>query len=169
MEKDLCGIIIEDNRMVAKHLERECERFPGVKIIGNYENCYDAFSILHQESLHFILLDMELPGIHGKDFLNEIELNIPIIITSDYENYAVEMKNKNVLAYIKKPVAPKNLLGIFSKIKSLQSDHKQLQDNHNKKIPFLRDTDSSENTLIIKMENKEEKPTPIFRNVLSKW
>jgi len=76
-----------------------------------------AQSILHKTPIDLILLDLEMPGMSGMDFLDAIHNNtsfyfIPIIIVSSHgtEDSIKRAKKKGASDFIVKPCNPKTLI-----------------------------------------------------------
>jgi response regulator RpfG family c-di-GMP phosphodiesterase len=89
---------------------------------GTFEVCLAknsdiAMTILDSTRIDLILMDMEMPGLSGIDFLNVIHQNpsyyyIPIIIVSSHgtANVIVDAKKAGAKDFVVKPVTPKTLL-----------------------------------------------------------
>jgi DNA-binding NtrC family response regulator len=76
-----------------------------------------AQSILHKAPIDVILLDLEMPGMSGLDFLNAIHNNtsfyfLPIIIVSSHgtEDSIKKAKKNGASGFIVKPCNPKSLI-----------------------------------------------------------
>ena len=77
-----------------------------------------AKTILQTIEVNMILLDMDMPGLSGMDFLDELQksdsyYHIPVIIVSSYgtADVIVEAKKGGASDFVVKPIVPKTLLG----------------------------------------------------------
>jgi DNA-binding response OmpR family regulator len=106
--RDATILIIDDSKMVTRHIEK-------VLHVRNYKtlsaiNAKEAFEVLETRSFNLIVLDMELPDIHGLEFLQKIRLQerfdlLPIIAISGSNDAETVRKALKLGAgdYIKKP------------------------------------------------------------------
>ena len=88
----------------------------------NYEislakNINIAKTILAKTAVDMILLDMDLPGVSGMDFLNIIHsdilyYSIPVIVVSSYgtQDVIIDAQKYGAVDFVVKPISPKTLL-----------------------------------------------------------
>jgi response regulator RpfG family c-di-GMP phosphodiesterase len=76
-----------------------------------------AMTVLNTTEIDMILLDMEMPGVSGIEFLKELQRNpsfyyIPVIIVSSHgtPDVIIEAKKAGARDFVVKPIAPKILL-----------------------------------------------------------
>ena len=116
-------LVVDDNLATLAELRTILEGSYEVHLAKNVEQ---AKTILHQTLIELILLDLEMPGMSGMDFLDAIHNNtsfyyIPIIIVSAHGtgDFIVKAKKKGASDFIVKPCNPKKLLEkIYSVLKT---------------------------------------------------
>ena len=84
-------IIVDDDMMARKGLERLCDKSELLNTIGICENATQAMEMLSKEVIDLIFLDIEMPEITGIEFL-ENAVSLPqVIFTITYLSH----RNKN--------------------------------------------------------------------------
>ncbi len=97
-------IIVDDELMARKSLERLCEQHDSLHLIGIFENAEDALQFLSKESINLIWLDVEMPGLSGFDLLKNLTSMPQVIMTTSKVEYAFEAYQYQVTDYIQKPI-----------------------------------------------------------------
>ena len=69
--------IIEDHAIVRDGLKELFNSVEGYRVIGVAENGIDAIKVIKDKSPHVIILDMNLPLMHGADVIKELRPLVP--------------------------------------------------------------------------------------------
>lgn len=69
--------IIEDHAIVRDGLRDLFNSVEGYRVIGEAENGVDAIKVIKEKSPHVIILDMNLPLMHGADVIKELRPLVP--------------------------------------------------------------------------------------------
>ena len=97
-------LIVDDDLMARKSIERLCERNEHLQLLGIFDNGNDALAYLEKESVDLLFLDIEMPELSGIELLNQlIELPMVIFTTSKTE-YAFDAFEFQAIDFIKKPI-----------------------------------------------------------------
>ncbi|WP_350293946.1 response regulator [uncultured Croceitalea sp.] len=91
------------------------------------KQCYtalEAINYLQKSSVDFIFLDIEMPRLKGLDFLKTLQNPPEVIITTAYQEYALEGYELNVVDYLLKPFSLERFLKAIGKLRasSIKSD-----------------------------------------------
>ena len=85
--------IIENETIAVEQLERMLVKLiPNINIVntsGSVRECIDWFSN-PQNSADLVFMDVELSDGNCFDILDEVDINVPIIITTVYDTYAIK-------------------------------------------------------------------------------
>ncbi len=100
----LTCLIIDDELMARKALERLCEKRPELQIVAICENAEDALVILNNQEIDMIFLDVEMSGLTGLQLLDNLSYLPSIIMTSSKTEYAFDAFQYQVSDYLKKPI-----------------------------------------------------------------
>lgn len=97
-------IIVEDEVMARKSLQRLCEQHESLELAAVFENAEDALVYLSTEKTDLIWLDVEMPGLSGFDLLESLTSIPQIIMTTTKTEYAFDAYQYQVTDYLKKPI-----------------------------------------------------------------
>src|SRR4051794_4963984 len=96
-------LIIDDEPIARKVLQEFIQDIAYLELIGQAENPVKALSILDENEVDLIFLDINMPKINGIEFLKNSKTNAMIIMTTAYSDYAIEAFGLDVLDYLLKP------------------------------------------------------------------
>ncbi|ADB42228.1 LytR/AlgR family response regulator transcription factor [Spirosoma linguale] len=100
----LSCIIVEDEAMSRKALQRLCEQHNSLHLLGVFDNARSALDYLADQTVDLIWLDVEMPGLSGFDLLEQLPSIPYVILTTGKIEYAFEAFQYNVTDYLKKPL-----------------------------------------------------------------
>jgi len=158
------AVIIDDEQLAIESLQWEIENFSNdVKIIESFTNPKEAVSGINYLKPDLVFLDIEMPEIDGFQLLQLLDYhNFDLIITTAYNQYAIQAFKANAIDYLLKPIDPDDLLQAIEKVKIRQLNNNSTKNienvlnklitndlNQNKKIPL------SLNSKIILVEPSE--------------
>src|SRR5688572_9362842 len=115
MQKYKC-IIIEDEPIAAEVLEDYIGQVPFLELRTVCRDAIYAMEFLQKEPVEVIFLDIHLPKIKGLDFIKTLKNPPKIIITSAYQEYALQGYELNVVDYLLKPIDFNRFLTAVNKI-----------------------------------------------------
>ncbi|HTF29943.1 MAG TPA: response regulator transcription factor [Flavitalea sp.] len=117
MEKYNC-IIVEDEPLAAEILQDYVQQISFLQLKGICRNAIEAVELLQSNKIHVIFLDIHLPRIKGIDFVRTLKNPPLVIITSAYQEYALQGYELNVIDYLLKPIEFNRFLMAVNKIKA---------------------------------------------------
>jgi DNA-binding LytR/AlgR family response regulator len=104
MDKIKC-IIIDDEPIAVDYLKKYVEQMPQLELVASFNAAMDAYTFLQKEQVDLILLDIQMPGLTGLDFIRTLSHRPHIILTTAYSEYALEGFELNVTDYLLKPIS----------------------------------------------------------------
>jgi len=116
--KTLKAIIIDDEPLAHNVILKYASDIPFLEIVGQFYLATEAYNILNEQKIDFMLLDINMPVIKGLDFLRTLENKPEVIITSAYEEYALEGFELQVTDYLLKPFRFERFLKAVNQIRS---------------------------------------------------
>ncbi|QIP14150.1 response regulator transcription factor [Spirosoma aureum] len=100
----LTCIIVEDELMSRKSLQRLCEQHGSLEVLGAFDSATTALDFLAEQMVDLIWLDIELPGLTGFEMLEKLP-SIPfVVLTTSKTEYAFDAFQYQVTDYLKKPI-----------------------------------------------------------------
>jgi DNA-binding LytR/AlgR family response regulator len=122
MENLKC-IIVDDEIMARKSLERLCKKTENLEVIAICENAEEAIDFLKKDTVDLIFLDIEMPGLTGIEFLSAVSILPQIIFTTSKTEYAFEAFQHQVTDYLQKPIDYSRFLLAVEKAVEIQKQN----------------------------------------------
>ncbi|MES2747887.1 MAG: LytTR family DNA-binding domain-containing protein [Bacteroidota bacterium] len=116
MEKYNC-VIIEDEPLASEIVKDYINQVPFLNLVAVCEDAIYAMDILQKQKIDLIFLDINLPKLKGFDFIKTINNPPNIIITTAYNEYALQGYEFNVVDYLMKPIEFNRFLMAVNKLK----------------------------------------------------
>ena len=99
------AIIVDDEPLAQQVIVQYTKDIPSLEIVGSCNNAMEANTLLTNEEIDLMFLDVNMPRISGIDFLKNLTKPPMVILTTAYTDYALEAFELNILDYLKKPFA----------------------------------------------------------------
>jgi len=112
-------IIVDDEPVARKVLEEYIEDVHFLQLTAKAENPVKANAVLNNESIDLMFLDINMPKMSGIEFLRSSSHLPMTILTTAYEEYALDGFEFNVLDYLVKPISFERFLKACNKAKEL--------------------------------------------------
>ena len=141
--KPIKCIIIDDEPIAIEYLREYVNTIPELLLTGTYQNAKEALSLIQNQEVDLIFIDIEMPEISGLEFVKTLETAPAIIFTTAYPQYAVEGFNLNAVDYLLKPIGLERFKQAIQKVHKEISIQAGLQPIENKFI-FLKNGYKSE-------------------------
>ncbi|MEO0732913.1 MAG: LytTR family DNA-binding domain-containing protein [Bacteroidota bacterium] len=97
------ALIIDDEPLAHKVILQYASDIPFLAIVGQCYKATEAYAFLEGGDVDLLFLDINMPRLKGLDFLRTLERPPRVIITSAYEEYALEGYELRVVDYLLKP------------------------------------------------------------------
>jgi DNA-binding LytR/AlgR family response regulator len=115
MQKFNC-IIVEDEPLAAEVLKEYVSQVPFLQLKGECTDAIYAMEILQREKIDLIFLDIHLPRLKGLDFIKTLKTPPQVVITTAYQDYALQGYEFNVIDYLLKPIEFGRFLTAMNKL-----------------------------------------------------
>lgn len=140
-------LIVEDERFAYLEIKRMMAKLsPDYTLAGGTESVADTILFLKNNPVDLILMDIRLADGNCFEIFEQIQVSIPIIFTTAYDEYAIQAFKLNSIDYLLKPVEEDELSAALKKlqqqntVKNTPFDYKKIEDallGHHKKSRFL--------------------------------
>jgi DNA-binding LytR/AlgR family response regulator len=115
MKKYNC-IIVEDEPLAAEVLQDYVSQVPFLELKGVCTNAMNAMDMLQKEKIDLVFLDIHLPKLKGLDFLKTVRNPPHVIVTTAYQEYALQGYELSILDYLLKPIEFNRFLMAVNKL-----------------------------------------------------
>lgn len=118
-------IIIDDERLARAEVKRALSNYPEFTVLGEASNVDEAITLIEQEQVDLIFLDIHMPEKSGFDLLEELAIVPEVVFTTAYHQYAVKAFEVNALDYLVKPLRDERFASTIEKVKKKLAKKKE--------------------------------------------
>ena len=97
-------IIVDDEQHAIDILEIYISQTPTLHLSGSTTNPIEAFQMVASQKTDLIFLDIHMPELSGIDFIKAINGKVKVILTTAYNEFAIESYELDVVDYLLKPI-----------------------------------------------------------------
>ena len=102
-------LIVDDERLARNELKRLLQAHPNCEVVAEAASAREALTILAEQHIDLVFLDIQMPEITGIELANEIPATTRFVFVTAYNGYALDAFSLNAVDYLLKPVAPERL------------------------------------------------------------
>lgn len=115
-------VIIEDEKLSAEHLLRLLKKLePEVELLANLDSVKRSVAELRKGiNCDLMFVDVHLADGISFEIFSKVDLQVPIIFTTAFDEYAIKAFKLNSVDYLLKPVNVEDLKQALDKFKRLQ-------------------------------------------------
>src|SRR5688572_19652192 len=104
-ESPLRALLVDDERLVRKHLRQLLAEHPAVTVVGEAGSVAEAATLARLHRPDVIFLDVQMPPTTGFDLLPLLEPAPAIIFVTAHDEFAIRAFAVSAADYLLKPVA----------------------------------------------------------------
>lgn len=134
-------IIVDDEPLARRVIKKYMLKIPSLKLVKECSNAIEAISVLHENKVDLIFLDIKMPELSGLEFLKTLSDPPLVILTTAFSEYALEGYEYSVVDYLLKPIAFNRFLKAVNKAIERKGEKKSIHtddDLQEKKYILLR-------------------------------
>lgn len=98
-------MIIDDEPLAVRLLGDYVTKTEGLALAGQFTNPIEALQSLDTTKVDLLFLDIQMPELSGIQFAKIIKGKYPVILTTAYEEYALQGYDLDVVDYLLKPIS----------------------------------------------------------------
>lgn len=110
-------LAVDDEPHALEVLQVYTEKIPFLEMYKTTTSPWEAIKIIQEEDIHLLFLDIHMNELTGLQLLETYNVNCPVIITSAYQQYAIDGYNFDVVDYLLKPFSFERFLKAVNKVK----------------------------------------------------
>lgn len=112
----LKAIAIDDEPLALTVLDSFCKKTAGITLEKTFLKTGEALAFLAEEPVDLVFLDINMPSLTGTELARKLPVDIQVIFTTAYSQYAVEGFNLNATDYLLKPFTYERFLQAVEKV-----------------------------------------------------
>ncbi len=109
-------LIVDDEPLALDLLESHIVAMDDLEVAGRCSNALDAGTILRQQRIDLLFLDIQMPGLTGIELIRTLQNRPKIILTTAYKEYAFDAFQLDAADYLLKPISFSNFLRSINKV-----------------------------------------------------
>jgi two-component system LytT family response regulator len=127
----LRAIIVEDEKTSREILRNYLAKYcPKVELIGEAANVDDALSIIRNNELDLVFLDVEMPYGNAFDLLDKVgDRQFETVFVTAYNHYAIDALNAHASYYLLKPISIETLIEAVDYVSEIKKKENSLQNS----------------------------------------
>lgn len=139
-------LIIDDEPLAINVIKSYLQQIDDFEISETFNNAIDGLNFLKSNTVDVIFLDINMPVLDGINFIKSLENPPLLIITSAYDEFALETYELDVLDYLIKPIEFPRFMKALNKV------NRRLENN-----TTISDTSQNRPYLFVKIDKKKMK------------
>ena len=108
-------IAIDDEPFALELIADDIRKIPFLELVGQFNNPLDAYDLIRRGQVDLIFLDIQMPTLTGLQFLRTLTNPPMVVLTTAYEEYALDGYAFDVVDYLLKPIPFERFLKAVSK------------------------------------------------------
>ncbi|MBP1663107.1 MAG: ypdB 3 [Bacteroidetes bacterium] len=113
-------IIIEDEEIARENIQDIIIKIrPNYQLISTLESVEESIKFLEIEDVDLIFMDIDLGDGNCFDILEHVDVKVPIIFTTAYNDYALEAFKVHSIDYLLKPIVEDDVMRALEKLESM--------------------------------------------------
>ncbi|OEK01116.1 DNA-binding response regulator [Roseivirga sp. 4D4] len=139
-------LIIDDEPIAHRIIEGYAKNLSQLTKVGNCHSAFEALDLLQSQTVDLIFLDINMPQLSGFDLLKTLSNPPKVIVTTAYQEFALEGYELNVIDYLLKPFSFERFLKAVNKVKT--SSKKAVRENVD---------EQADESIFLKQDRKQRK------------
>lgn len=119
--------VVEDEILLAEELSDMITSLDSsYEVVAKLQSIEDAVDWFQANSCDLIFMDIQLSDGLSFSIFEKLEIEIPVIFTTAYDEYAIQAFTVNSIGYILKPIKKEEVNKAIHKYQSLTNNYKQI-------------------------------------------
>ncbi len=97
-------LIVDDEELARELIEAHLSQLNDFEVVASCASAIEASSVLKDQSVDLMFLDIEMPVLKGTDFYKNLLHKPKVIFTTAYGDYAVDGFDLDAVDYLLKPI-----------------------------------------------------------------
>ena len=130
-------LIVDDEPIARNILEKYIIKTPGLQLVGQLDNALEVVEFLKNHKVDLIFLDINMPKLTGFEFLKTLNNPPKVIVTTAYQEFALEGYELNISDYLLKPFSFERFVKAINKAIGTIEKQKTDQNSNSESLRFF--------------------------------
>ena len=109
-------IIVDDENLAHDIIKGYCDALPNLTLVQHCYDAIEAMDCLRNHEVDLMFLDLNMPKLKGFEFLKALQNPPKVIVTTAYQEHALEGFELNILDYLLKPFSFERFVKAINKV-----------------------------------------------------
>lgn len=109
-------LIVDDEYIAHDIIKEYADMLPNMELAKHCYDALEALDYLNKQEVDLIFLDLNMPKLKGFEFLRTLSKSPKVIVTTAYQEHALEGYELNVVDYLLKPFSFARFLTAVNKV-----------------------------------------------------
>jgi DNA-binding LytR/AlgR family response regulator len=120
-------MVIDDEPLAIQLLANHISKVSFLELASSFNNPMEALISFNTDPADIIFLDIQMPQLTGIQFMKLLQNRAQVVITSAYEQYAIDGFEHNVTDYLLKPISFERFYKAVEKAHNLKNPAQKLE------------------------------------------
>ncbi len=116
-------VIVDDEPLAIQLLSDYVRKTPDLELAEAFSNPIEALQYLQGQTDLLLFLDVQMPELTGIQVMKILNQRLPVILTTAYEQYALQGYEHNVVDYLMKPISYDRF---YQAVQKVENDERNL-------------------------------------------
>lgn len=119
MKNKMKTLLVDDEPLALDYLNSMLSAESDLDIVGRCRNGKDALTVLRNQSIDLVFLDVQMPVMSGLEVVANCQADVMpmVVFVTAYDQYALEAFDLNAVDYLLKPLDPERLERALARIR----------------------------------------------------
>lgn len=150
-------IAVDDEPLALEIIKDYCAKVPFLNLMHAFDNAIDTMEYLRNNRVDLILLDIQMEDLTGIQLLNALKVKPYVIMTTAYDNYAIQGFDLDVTDYLLKPISFDRFLKGLNKVYDRMQNETVIADG--KQVATVPSDPAGKDYFFVKTDTHIEKIT----------
>lgn len=113
-------LIVDDEPVAQDILAQYLMKYPELNLVKKCSTAFEAFEVIHQQSIELLFLDIQMPGLSGIDFIKSLKNPPDVIFTTAFSEFAAASYDLDAVDYLLKPITEERFAKSLQKFLKLK-------------------------------------------------
>ena len=114
-DRELQVMIVDDEEPARNLLREYLEEVPGVTVVAECANGFEAVKAITEHEPDLLLLDIQMPKLDGFEVLELLERDLPVVFVTAHDEHALRAFEVHAVDYLLKPFNAERLTEALSR------------------------------------------------------
>lgn len=111
-------LVVDDEPLAIELLSDYIAKTPSLELVASFSNPIKALQFLAEAQVDLIFLDVQMPELSGIQVMEILNQRYEVILTTAYQQYAIDGFTHDVADYLLKPISFERFLIAVGKVKT---------------------------------------------------